>query len=65
MTTGWTWYERNNVRRRTPKQQYGTGSFTPKEEAEDKNFTVDEATGLLLPESAAKARRKVKIGFQP
>ncbi len=65
MTFGWTWYERNNVRRFVPKPRLGSGYFEAKTPEEDKNFDVDESTGLLLPSAAAKNRRKVKIGFQP
>ncbi len=65
MTVGWTWYERNNVSRRVPKPQQGNGYFEPKTPEEDKNFDLDESSGLLLPATAAKTRRKVKIGFQP
>ena len=61
----WKWDVPTKFRgRKIPSPQHGHGWSTADEE-DDKNFSLDEKTGLYLPESAAKDRRKVKIGFQP
>jgi len=43
----------------------GYGESTVKPEPESKDFAFDEGSGLFLPEAAAKAKRKVEIGFRP
>lgn len=59
-----TWHQKGG--KRAPRQLvYGRGESTATPEPESKDFAFDEASGLFLPEAAAKAKRQVEIGFRP
>lgn len=58
----WTWNESLNRRRANPAR--GHGSFTPTAEEPSTDFKLDEKSGLFLPETVNKERRKVRFGFQ-
>lgn len=60
--TGWTeWLAFDEE---APEPQSGHGDSDVIGKNEDKNFRLDEKSGLLLPEAAYKQRRRI-IGFQP
>ncbi len=61
MIVGWTWHQKRYAL--APRPQLGQGHFEPNVPDKDDGFAVDDETGLFLPEAAAKARRKVQIGF--
>lgn len=61
--SSWTRHETRWRRRPALTTYHGHGSFRENTDEPDTDFKLDERSGLFLPETAAKERRKVKIGF--